>query len=174
MQIRRVHFHPDLFVRHALFAMPRIAGFPLGGALAFFCLALPLAAQTYTPPAPRQDIDLDSGWRFVRQDVTGAQTNGFDDSAWTALNLPHTWNNLDGQDGGDDYYRGIGWYRRHCSVDASQTNRHFFLKFDGANLVSDVFVDGNFVGEHQGGFAAFVYDVTTNLTVGADNVIAVK
>src|SRR5712671_5222328 len=74
--------------------------------------ALEVSAQTYSPPAsPREVIDLDAGWRFIRQDVTGAQTNGFDDSAWTLLNLPHTWNNLDGQDGGNNYYRGIGWYR---------------------------------------------------------------
>ncbi len=132
-------------------------------------------AQTYTPPVGhREDISLDSGWRFIRQDVTGAQANGFDDSGWTNLNLPHTWNNLDGQDGGNNYYRGIGWYRTHYTVDASDTNRCFFLKFDGANIVSDVYVNGNFVGEHQGGFAAFVFDVTPYLNVGGDNVIAVK
>ena len=134
-----------------------------------------LSAQPYTPPAShRADILLDSGWRFIRQDVAGAQTNGFDDSSWTNLNLPHTWNNLDGQDGGNNYYRGIGWYRIHCPVDAGYTNREFFLKFDGANIVTDVYVNGNFVGEHQGGFAAFVLDVTPWLSAGTDNVIAVK
>jgi len=81
---------------------------------------------------------------------------------------------LDGQDGGNNYYRGIGWYRVHCAVDGSYTNRHFFLKFDGAFLVADVYVNGNYLGEHQGGFAAFVFDVTPYLNVGGDNVIAVK
>ena len=134
-----------------------------------------LSAQTYTPPVShREDINLDAGWRFIRQDVTGAQNSGFDDSGWTGLNLPHTWNNLDGQDGGNNYYRGIGWYRTHYTVDASYTNRCFFLKFDGANIVSDVYVNGNLVGEHQGGFAAFVFDVTPYLNIGADNTIAVK
>jgi beta-galactosidase len=138
-------------------------------------LALPVAAQTYSPPLnPRADINLDPGWRFIRQDVSGAQTNGFDDSTWTPLDLPHTWNNLDGQDGGNNYYRGIGWYRQHYVVDPSYTNRQFFLKFDGANIVSDVYVNGTLVGEHQGGFAAFVYDVTPYLIIGGDNVIAVK
>ncbi len=132
-------------------------------------------AQTYTPPANnRSDIKLNSGWRFIRQDVSGAQNPGFDDSAWSAINLPHTWNNLDGQDGGNNYYRGIGWYRTHYTVDNSFGGRHFFLKFDGAFLVTDVYVNGNYVGEHQGGFAAFVFDVTPYLNIGADNVIAVK
>jgi beta-galactosidase len=140
-----------------------------------FGLAMSAAAQTYVPPANnRADILLDAGWRFIRQDVSGAQTNGFDDSAWSVLNLPHTWNNLDGQDGGNNYYRGIGWYRTHYTVGNSYAGRRFFLKFDGAFLVTDVYVNGNLLGEHQGGFAAFVFDVTPFLNVGADNVIAVK
>lgn len=134
-----------------------------------------LNAQIYTPPADhRTDVIADANWRFIRQDVSGAQTVGFDDSSWTSLNLPHTWNNLDGQDGGNNYYRGIGWYRRHYPLDGSNTNREFFLKFDGAFSVADVYVNGSFVGEHQGGFSAFVYDVTPYLNIGADNVVAVK
>src|ERR1017187_9286989 len=141
----------------------------------FVGLALSVAAETYVPPANnRADILLDAGWRFIRQDVSGAQNVGFDDWAWSALNLPHTWNNLDGQNGGNDYYRGIGWYRIHYTVDNNYAGRRFFLKFDGAFLVADVYVNGNLVGEHQGGFAAFVFDVTPLLNVGADNVIAVK
>ena len=134
-----------------------------------------MVAQPYTPPVnERVDVILDPGWRFIRQDVPGAQTNGFDDSAWSVVNLPHTWNNLDGQDGGNNYYRGIGWYRVHYTVDGSYANRHFFLKFDGAFSVTDVYLNGNYLGEHQGGFAAFVFDATPYLNVGADNVIAVK
>ncbi len=132
-------------------------------------------ARPYHPPAShRVDVLLDDGWRFVRQDVAGAQNAKFDDSTWTNLNLPHTWNSLDGQAGVKNYYRGIGWYRTHYAVDASCTNRHFFLKFNGAFSVADVYVNGNYLGEHQGGFAAFVFDVTPYLNVGADNVIAVK
>ena len=135
----------------------------------------PPAPQAYTPPvSERADVSLDANWQFIRQDVAGAQTNGFNDSSWTNLNLPHTWNNLDGQDGGNNYYRGIGWYRSHVTPGASYTNQEFFLKFDGAFSVADVWVNGNYLGEHQGGFAAFVYDVTPYLNVGADNVIAVK
>jgi beta-galactosidase len=143
--------------------------------LAIFSFAPSLVAQPYTPPAnERVDVILDPGWRFIRQDVTGAQNSSFDDSAWSVINLPHTWNNLDGQDGGKNYYRGIGWYRVHCAVDGSYTNRHFFLKFDGAFLVTDVYLNGNYLGEHQGGFAAFVFDATPYIQVGGDNVIAVK
>src|SRR5664279_1152175 len=135
--------------------------------LMLFCLTLPLAAQ------PRADLNLDTGWRFIRQDVAGAQNAGFDDSAWSVVTLPHTWNGLDGQAGGG-YYQGIGWYRTHYTADAGYAGRRFFLKFDGAYSVADVWVNGNYLGQHQGGFAAFVFDVTPWLKVGADNVIAVK
>ncbi len=140
-----------------------------------FCAAFSPATRNYTPPANhRADVMVDSNWRFIRQDVAGAQATEFDDSSWTNLNLPHTWNNIDGQDGVKNYYRGTGWYRRHCTVDNNFTGRQFFLKFDGAFSVTDVYVNGSFVGEHQGGFAAFAFDVTPYLNVGADNVIAVK
>lgn len=147
----------------------------MAGLFCLFGTPAGLIAQIYTPPATeRVDINLDANWRFIRQDVAGAQTNGFDDSSWTNLSLPHTWNNLDGQDGGNNYYRGIGWYRSHFIADASYTNREFFLKFDGAFSVADVWVNGNYAGEHQGGFAAFVFDVSPFVNVGADNVVAVK
>ena len=143
--------------------------------LAIFGLAGTLSAQPYVPPAShRVDAIIDSNWRFIRQDVSGAQAVDFDDSSWANVNLPHTWNNLDGQDGGNNYYRGIGWYRGHYAVDGSYTNRQFFLKFDGAFSIADVYVNGSFIGEHQGGFAAFTYDVTPYLNVGADNIFAVK
>ncbi len=133
------------------------------------------AAETYVPPVThRADVVLDSGWRFIREDVTNAETTRFDDSAWTAVTLPHTWNNQDGQDGGDNYHRGQGWYRLHLTPDAQYKGREFFLKFDGAFSVTEVWVNGRQVGRHEGGFAAFAFDVTPHLKAGGDNVIAVR
>ena len=155
--------------------VPRSVGSVMNICLILLCTVASITAQPYTPPAnERVDVILDSGWRFIRQDVAGAQNSNFDDSAWSVINLPHTWNNLDGQDGVKNYYRGAGWYRRHYTVDKNFTGHQFFLKFDGASSVADVYVNGSFVGEHQGGFSAFVYDVTPYLNVGADNLIAVK
>ncbi len=144
--------------------------------LAIFALTGTLVAQPYTPPGnERVDAVLDSGWRFIQQNVSGAQATNFDDSSWTNVNLPHTWDIPDGQDGpSTTYYRGIGWYRAHCTVNSSYAGLHFFLKFDGAFLDANVWINGNYLGEHQGGFAAFVFDITPYVNVGADNVIAVE
>ncbi len=117
---------------------------------------------------------MDRDWVFVRMDVPGAEQPGFNDSKWSKVTLPHTWNNLDGQDGGTNYYRGPGWYRKRFTVSKTHANRHFFLKFDGAFSATEVWLNGTKLGEHRGGFAAFAFDVTPILKVGADNVLAVK
>lgn len=135
-----------------------------------------LRAQTYAPPAnARADISLDFGWRFIQQDVTGAQAVGFDDSSWTNVTVPHVWDIPDGQSyPPSKFYQGPAWYRSHFTPAMSYTNSHFFLKFDGASLVSDVYLNGVYLGEHAGGFAAFVFDITPYVHLGGENVLAVR
>jgi beta-galactosidase len=123
---------------------------------------------------PRSVVDLNGNWKFVRADRLGAAASTFDDSSWEAVSLPHTWNNLDGEDGGDNYYRGAGWYRRHLSLDADTAGKSLFLKFDGASIVTDVFVNGKPAGRHEGMFGAFCFDVTGLVNTSGDNVIAVR
>jgi len=113
-----------------------------GRALAVWLLASGwaplLAAQTCLPPAnARSDINLDANWRFIRQDVPGAQTNGFDDSAWTTLNLPHTGNHLDGPDGGNYWIESDnGTLTLSGAVPASTPGGSRTLSFLGnANIV---------------------------------------
>lgn len=123
----------------------------------------------------RVDTNLNAGWSFVKMDATGAEASAFDDAAWSKLDLPHTWNALDGQDGpATPYYRGVGWYRKHLMVPASLAGQRLYLQFDGSNILTDVWVNGKKAGAHAGGYAAFRFDVTELVTLGADNVIAVK
>jgi beta-galactosidase len=144
------------------------------GAATLVVSALPALAATYTPPALRQQVDLNVGWKFNKGDVTGAQATGFNDSSWSTVNTPHTWNAVDGADGGNDYYRGIGWYRRHYTVPTSFAGKILFLEFAGANQVADVWVNGTYLGQHKGGYSRFRFGATSALLVGRDNVIAVK
>jgi beta-galactosidase len=126
------------------------------------------------PGAARWEMSLNAGWRFVRKDVAGAEQTAVDDSKWQAVHLPHTWNNLDGQDGGNNYDRGPAWYRRELNVTPELAGKSLFLKFDGASLVADVYVNGQKAGSHKGAFAAFVCDITNLVHPGAGNVIAVR
>jgi beta-galactosidase len=129
----------------------------------------------YVPPAPaRTEIALSGSWKFQRNDVSGASATAFDDAAWSQVTVPHTWNATDGQDCGNNYYRGIGWYRRHVMLPADLAGKRVYLEFDGANIVTDVWVNGTSLGQHRGGFARFRFDVTSAVRTGADNVVAVK
>src|SRR5436190_4240390 len=79
------------------------------------CLCLLTSGCTFSR-APRKDIAINDGWRFVKQDIDGAEATSFNDAKWPKISLPHTWNATDGQNGGNDYYRGPGWYRRTLSI----------------------------------------------------------
>jgi len=130
--------------------------------------------QTFTPPAEiRHDTSLVDGWRFIKSDVPGAEQENFDDQSWDAISIPHTWNAQDGQVFGD-YYRGPGFYRRHFFIDASEAGRHLWIHFSGANTVTDVWVNGVYLGQHRGGYAMFRFDMTSAARVGGDNVLAVR
>jgi beta-galactosidase len=125
-------------------------------------------------PGPRELIELDDAWKFTRSDVPGAEQVGLDDSGWTAVTLPHTWNALDGQQGGKAYYRGVTWYRRHLPLDARLAGRRLALELDGANLIAEVYVNGQKLGQHQGGYSRFRFDATAQLRPGETNLVAVK
>jgi beta-galactosidase len=146
------------------------------GTILFLCASLGMApAQTFTPPAEiRRDTSLVDGWRFVRHDVTGAEQGTFDDQSWDIISIPHTWNAHDGQDGGNDYYRGPGFYRRHFFIDASEAGRQIFVHFNGVNTVTDVWVNGVYLGQHRSGFGMFRFEMTSVVRIGGDNVLAVR
>ena len=121
----------------------------------------------------RSDQLLNAGWRFLPQDVPNATDLALDESSWNSITVPHTFNALDGQDGGDDYLRAPTWYRTHIEAPAKETGQRRYLQFDGANSTAVLYVNGRRIGDHRGGFATFRFDVTDALHEG-DNLIAVR
>jgi len=73
-----------------------------------------------------------------------------------------------------DYYRGTGWYRKSLSLTEKDQGKQLFLKFEAANQVARVFVNGHLVGEHKGGYTAFTFDITPFCSFGKKNIIAVE
>ncbi len=90
------------------------------------------------------------------------------------VDLPHTWNAQDALSGKADYKRGIGNYYKDLFIDPSWKDRRIYLRFDGANAVADLFVNGKHVGEHRGGYAAFVFEITDFVQFGVVNKIWVR
>ena len=78
--------------------------------------------------------------------------------AFAPVALPHTWNALDGQDGGGDYWRGIGTYR--IDLPAPTKDKKQYIEIQGANHVATVYCNGRELGTHKGGFSTFRYDLT--------------
>ena len=72
--------------------------------------------------------------------------------------LPHTWNALDGQDGGGDYWRGIGIYE--IDLPDPSAGKKQYIEFQGANHVATVYCNGRELGTHKGGFSTFRFDLT--------------
>jgi beta-galactosidase len=124
-------------------------------------------------PTPRMQVNLDAGWRFFAHDHRNGSDVDVDESSWTPVSLPHTWNAQDGQDGGGNYYRGPAWYRRHWQWSDRFKAKQLYLQFDGASQQADVYVNGKKLGSHLGGFARFRLDATEAFHPG-DNVIAVR
>lgn len=119
----------------------------------------------------RKVIDFCENWRFIQKDGDYflPDTNI---SVWHEIQLPHTWNNLDGQDGGGDYYRGRCWYRNTFTIDSLSSNQELWVQFDGANHIADVYCNGVHIGAHRGGFARFQFNLTAVIQTGK-NVISV-
>ena len=116
----------------------------------------------------RESTLLNSGWRFMQGDpasvsgqaMTPADPNWID-SSWQAVSIPHNWGWEEAQQG-KDYYRGPGWYRRELDV-TPEAGKRYFLRFEAASLVADVYLNGKSLGEHRGGFGAFCFEITKQL-----------
>jgi beta-galactosidase len=128
---------------------------------------------------PRALMDLSHGWRF-RQDagLSGVESSAFDDSQWTAVELPHTWNRI-GNEGTErspltNDVQGVGWYRLRFKVPPTSTTRHYFLQFDGVGAIADVWLNGHYLGKHAGAFSRFRFDASVAIKPSGENLLVVK
>lgn len=134
--------------------------------------------------------DFNGNWRFIEKDLANAMDPNLDDSAWRIINLPHDWSVEDflvqdslhigpffkqlenGEDVG--YLRGgTGWYRKKFSI--NEKNKIVFLHFDGIQTECELWVNGQFVGEHFHGYTPFYYNISPFLNDNErENVLAIK
>ena len=111
----------------------------------------------------REIVNLNQDWHFTGQD--GKEIS---------VNVPHTWNNFDGQDGGNDYYRGTCHYRKNFAKPAFQAGEErIYLEFRGVNASADVELNGKKVCHHDGGYSTFRADITDLLAEENDLRVAV-
>ena len=122
----------------------------------------------------RETVNLNRKWAFIMgsEDVPKATP-----SPACYVNLPHTWNAIDGQDGGNDYTRGLCWYVKTLSREEIPQNKRLFLEINGANSSADLYVNGTHIAHHDGGYSTWRADITDAagtsgdvlLVLGVDN-----
>lgn len=98
-----------------------------------------------------QDLSLRlaDSWRFSKGDVGGEQAPAFDDSAWAAVRVPHTWNADDAYS--KDFYRGVGWYRRSVAIPSGWQGKRIFIRFGSKGLALSEYGAGASPNQHEQG-----------------------
>jgi beta-galactosidase len=147
---------------------------------AFHTLA---SAAPYSPPVTaRQVYDFDTNWKFIRQEVPGAEAPDFNDSSWSSVSTPHTYNDVDtfnkiishggGQRGA---YEGPAWYRKHFRLPSELSDRKIYLEFEGMKQAGDIYLNGKQIGLYENGITAYGVDLTSAVHFGStDNVLAAR
>lgn len=145
---------------------------------AFILISAVSSGQTLS----RSTSNFGNGWKFYLGDLQNAHTAGFDDNSWRFLNLPHDWS-IEGEfskthpatAGGGALPGGIGWYRKTFTLNEMQKTKQFFIDFDGIYCNSEVWINGNYLGNRPNGYISFRYDLTPYLNFGPKkNILAVK
>jgi beta-galactosidase len=121
----------------------------------------------------RESTTLLSDWRFKYENVADAKNTTFDDSSWQTVTLPHNWGWEQAQKG-ERYQRGPGWYRRALNIGQPKSGRRYFVKFEAAGSVADVYLNGKSLGQHRGAFGAFCFELTRDLSASGTNILAVR
>lgn len=120
----------------------------------------------------RNYININEDWVFIKRNISP-------DEAMTAvgekINVPYTWNNIDGQDGGDDYVRDAFWFRKTFAAPKFSENETVYIEFKGVNSSAIVYLNGKEVCAHDGGYSTFRAEIkeflqdSNVLLVRADN-----
>lgn len=140
-----------------------------------------------------REIKFNAEWKFIRADVSGAEQQNFDDSNWRILDLPHDYSIEDLPEkknvkqigpfseesaGGlstGNVIGGKAWYRKHFTLYNEDEGKVISILVDGIYMNSDVWINGNLLGNHPYGYTAFAYDLTQYLNPsGEENVLAVQ
>jgi len=145
--------------------------------------------EKYVQPMNRVFQVINSNWTFnyVPSGIEDSKfaSSTYNDQSWKAIAIPHTWQTyettkevhpfiLSASERLDPYWwNGWGWYRKQIIVDKKLEGKRISIEFDGVQKYSKVYVNGNYIGDHKGGYTSFYFDITKYLKYGQQNIIAV-
>ena len=108
----------------------------------------------------RNIVSINQGWFFSKEATAVPETLCTD---WEAVNVPHCWNAVDGQDGGNDYWRGTAYYAKAIAKTDLPAADRYYLEINGANSSADVYLNGKHLAHHDGGYSTWRVDLTETL-----------
>ena len=108
----------------------------------------------------RTIVNINRKWAFSKQ-ATAVPAEL--PTLWDWVNLPHTWNGIDGQDGGNDYHRGTCYYVKDLQKMDLPTADRYYLEINGANSSAEVYLNGQKLASHDGGYSTWRVDITEGL-----------
>ena len=118
----------------------------------------------------RTILNINHKWAFTKQTTEiPSEIN----NKWDFVNLPHSWNALDGQDGGNDYYRGTAIYAKELDKEELPVADRYYIEINGANSSADLYVGGKHLAHHDGGYSTWRCDITEHIGIKTMIVIAV-
>ena len=118
----------------------------------------------------RQIININRKWAFTKE-ASAVPAQLPEKAYW--VNLPHSWNAIDGQDGAGDFYRGTCYYIKQFDQEDLPQAEQLYLEIRGANASADVYVDGKHLAHHDGGYSTWRVNVTGEIKGGSVLAIAV-
>lgn len=118
----------------------------------------------------RQIMNFNTKWAFSKEASSVPESMP---ERWYWVNLPHCWNDIDGQDGGNDYFRGTAYYAKEIEKAELPEGKQYYLEIRGANSSADVYLDGKKLAHHDGGYSTWRVNLTEELKDKSLLVIAV-
>ena len=118
----------------------------------------------------REIISLNGKWAFYKQ---AESIPAAIDETWESVNVPHCWNAVDGQDGGNDYHRGTCHYLKSFEKSELPQAERYYLELQGANSSADVYLNGKHMAHHDGGYSTWRVEITEDLADSNLLVVAV-
>ncbi|MBR0338744.1 MAG: beta-galactosidase, partial [Alistipes sp.] len=126
------------------------------------CAAMLVLLLPTMVSAQRIERTINEAWRFTR-----------DGKSVEVVNIPHSWNRFDSVDDTPGYFRGVGIYEKVLRINEDVDAHSFYIYFEGANQVTELWVNDHYVGKHIGGYSAFCFDITKSVRQG-DNRLKIK
>lgn len=123
--------------------------------------------------------EFDENWKFIKENIVGAEDKSFNDSLWRELNLPHDYSieqEFSKQMEAESGYlpAGVAWYRKSFTLPKTAKDKNIRLDFGGIYMNATIYLNGRKLGIHHYGYTPFSFDISEYVDFDNENILAIK